>query len=104
MRKVIIVLLVVLNVGLLIGISTSVLHLPQACAQSLGLSGNFVMLSGRVLGNSADVTYLIDLETRQLLAYYYDKPKNEVGIIGTRDLTRDLSLEQPTGRARPRGR
>jgi hypothetical protein len=91
MRKYLIAGLIVANVALAVALTASIVHIPQAQAQPMGLSGNFLMVSGSILGSKSDIVYMIDLENRQLISMYYDRSQGQVSWVGTRDLTRDLS-------------
>jgi len=90
MRKYLIAGLIVLNVVLAVALTASIVHIPQAQAQPMGLSGNFLMVSGSILGSKADIVYMIDLENRQLVSMYYDRSQGQVSWVGSRDLVRDL--------------
>ncbi len=102
MRNYLIVGLVVLNVILVAVAAISFFHLPAANAQPMGMSGNFLMVAGAILGSKANVVYVVDLENRQLNAFFYDRATQEVSLVGSRDLIRDLASGEkitrpPTG-------
>jgi hypothetical protein len=99
MRNLLLTGLIVLNVVLAAAVLVSVFHVPPAQAQPIGMSGNFLMVSGSILGSKADIVYVIDLENRQLTTLYYDRSKDEVSQVGTRDLVRDLARTGATERA-----
>jgi len=90
MRKVLMIGLVGVNVVLLIAVIGRVFVPSQAFGQVMGLSGNFLMVAGGILGTHADVVYVVDLESRELLAMQYERSSGEIKIRGRRDLTRDL--------------
>lgn len=104
MRKHLITGLIVLNVILAVAVLLTFLNVPQAKAQPMGLSGNFLMVSGAILGSTADVVYLVDLEHRQLQAIYYDRASDRVSSVGARDLIRDLAGTPDSSRRRVPGR
>ena len=91
MRKYLVAGLIVLNVVLAVALGASLIHIPQAQAQPMGLSGNFIMVSGSILGSKSDIVYMVDLENRQMISLYYDRAQGQVSWVGTRDLVRDLS-------------
>lgn len=90
MRKGVIWALVGVNLTLLVLIVGSKLHLPQAVAQSLGLAGNYLMVSGGVLGTTSDAVYVVDLGNRELLALHMERSSKMIEVRGRRDLARDL--------------
>jgi hypothetical protein len=104
MRKHLITGLIVLNVILAIAVTLTFFNIPQAKAQPMGLSGNFLMVSGAILGSTADIVYLIDLENRQLQAIYYDRASDRVTSVGARDLIRDLAGTPESSRRRVPGK
>ncbi len=99
MRTVLVTGLVVLNLVLATAVGLKVFHLPEARAQPIGLSDNYIMVSGAVLGNPNDIVYVIDLTTRQLSALFYDRTTRELSLVGSSDLRRDLGVEE--GMPRP---
>jgi hypothetical protein len=101
MRKHLLTGLIVVNVILAFLVGASLFHAPLAKAQPLGLSGNFLMVNGNVLGLPNDVVYAVDLTNRQLSALYYDRNTPEVTLVGQRDLVRDLALQAGAGIPRP---
>lgn len=95
--------LIVLNAMLIVAVGASLLQWPEARAQSVGLGGNYLMVNGSILGASNDVVYLVDLQTRQLSALYYDRTNQGVTRMGSRDLVRDLGVPAEQGMPRPGG-
>ena len=100
MKKYLITGLIALNVILALALAASFLKVSPAQAQPMGLSGNFLMVSGAILGTKADIVYVVDLESRQLLALYYDRATDKTSSVGTRDLIRDLGSEPEGSRRR----
>lgn len=98
MRSFLVTLLIGLNVVLMIALGMKFFSLSEAKAQPVGLSENFIMVSGSVLGNPNDIVYIVDLTTRQLSSLFYDRNTRELTLIGTQDLLRDLG----TGEGMPR--
>ena len=103
MRKYLVAGLLVLNLVLGVLVIKSIFHIPDAKAQSLSLSGNYIMVSGQSIGIPSDVVYLLDLSSRQLTAMTFDQSTGRVRVVGSRDIIRDIggALEQTT--ARPPG-
>lgn len=110
MRTCLLVGLVAVNVVLAGAVAVHLVRLPQAHAQPMGLSGNFLMVNGTILGSASDAVYVVDLASRQLTAMLYDRSTQSVNLLGTRDLARDFGLTQPgggmprPGATTPRGR
>lgn len=108
MRKMLLITLIVVNIVLLGALASKVLRVSDARAQPIGTSGNYLMVSGGVLGSTADAVYLIDLTRRQLYALMYDRGTRQATQVGSRDLLRDLGgataaiRETPTPKRRPR--
>ncbi|NLE30053.1 MAG: hypothetical protein GX629_10335 [Phycisphaerae bacterium] len=100
MKNYLIIGLIVLNVVLVGTLAVGLLNIPQANAQPIPLSGNFLMVSGAILGSKSDIVYVIDLENRRLLALYYDRASEKTSSVGTRDLIRDLGSEPEGSRRR----
>ncbi len=103
MKNLFIVLLVVINVLLAGALIYKTVALPVAKAQPIGLSGNYLMVSGAILGTRSDEVYIIDLEKRKLHALHYEHSTGRITLQGTRDLTQDLA-SRATGRVRQTGR
>jgi len=91
MKTFILILLIAINVLLAGVLIFKVIEMPQAKAQPIGMSGNYLMVSGEILGTKADAVYIIDLEQRKLHALHYDRARRRVSHQGTRDLTQDLA-------------
>ena len=97
MRKVLLVALITLNVVLGATVAAKLLQPREARAQPLGLSGNYLMVAGSIMGTTSDAVYVVDLTNRELLAMVYGRSSRDVEIKGRRSLARDLGLtEQPT--------
>lgn len=89
-------LLVCLNMILLTAIVLRSYSPPAAFAQGTGLAGNYVVVAGEIQ-DGYDAVYLIDLQSRLMHAFYFDRGNNALRHGGYRDLERDF-------RNRPRGR
>ncbi len=101
MRNILLIFLIILNFILAGAVVYKMTSSKPAFAQPIGLSGNYIMVSGAILGKHADAVYIIDLENRKLHALYYDRADREITYHGSRDLVKDLT---PTRRAGRRGR
>jgi len=101
MRKLLLVVLVGVNLVLAAALIAKLLKLPAARAQPMGQSGNFLMVSGDIMGTNADAVYVVDLERRQLHALTYNRSKRQVSHVGARDLARDLALASIQSGKRP---
>jgi hypothetical protein len=93
-RRTFVVLLAGLNLFLFTFLALSTYSPPQAFAQGLSRSGEYIMVSGRTI-QSNDAIYLLDLRTRQLHAFQSTFPRAggdpvRVSLVHTRDLVRDF--------------
>ena len=88
--------LLCLNMILLTAIVLRSYTPPTALAQGTGLSGNYVVVTGEIQ-DGYDAVYLIDLQSRYLHAFYYDRGQNALRHGGFRDLERDFR-NRPGGR------
>ncbi|MFA5863267.1 MAG: hypothetical protein WC975_01115 [Phycisphaerae bacterium] len=93
--------LIVLNIILALAVMASLFQIPTAKAQTLGLSGNYLMVNGTILGIPNDVVYIVDLPNRQISALIYDPTTQVVVNVGSRDLIRDLGVGTELGIPRP---
>lgn len=84
-----IALLVCLNVILATGILLSNYSPPTALAQGAGLSGNYMLVAGEIQ-DQYDALYIIDLRSRNIHAFYYDKTTKKLSFAGSRDLEKDF--------------
>ncbi len=91
MKNFILILLVAINLLLAGVLVFKVIDLPQAKAQPIGLAGNYLMVSGEILGTKSDAVYVVDLAKRKLHALHYDRSTRRVTLQGTRDLAQDLA-------------
>jgi hypothetical protein len=82
-------LLVCVNLLLLTGIVLASYSPPAALAQATGLAGNYLMVAGEIQ-NEYDALYIVDLRTRTLHAFYFDKTNKRLKYSGYRDLERDF--------------
>lgn len=98
MKNLVLIFLILLNLVLVTVVVHRLMDNKPAYAQPMGLSGNYIMVSGAILGKGADAIYIIDLEKRRLHALYYDRASREVSYHGSRDLSQDLSGESRRSR------
>jgi hypothetical protein len=82
-------LLVCLNLLLLTGILLFAYSPPTALAQGAGLAGNYLAVTGEIQ-NEYDALYLIDLRSRTLHVFCYDRTTRQLAHRGYRSLERDF--------------
>ena len=93
-KRSIIVALVGINLFLLGALVLSSHSLPVAYAQRAGHSNNYLSVTCQV-DQGYDVFYIVDLETRQLHAFWPDRAaKGTLKYVGGRDLESDFSRGQ----------
>lgn len=88
-RNWLLALLVSVNVALAAAIVLYTAPPKPAFAQAAGLSGNYLAVSGE-MQDQWDALYLLDLRTRHLHAFYYDKSRKELMYSDVRSLERDF--------------
>ncbi|MBI4578622.1 MAG: hypothetical protein HY718_02915 [Planctomycetes bacterium] len=93
-KRIAIILLVGLNLFLLAVLMLGSYTPPQALAQALARSGEYILVCARA-EQSNDAIYLLDLRTRQLHAFRSTFPRAagdpiRVTHLHTRDLVRDF--------------
>jgi len=93
MKQVILVALACLNAGLLVAL-VFVASAPPAEAQIVGGGADYLLMTGAVAQNY-DALYVLDLGSRQLAAWKYDKKDNALKLVGRRSLLRDFGRKQP---------
>ncbi|MFN0137944.1 MAG: hypothetical protein ACKVS9_17715 [Phycisphaerae bacterium] len=81
--------LVVLNLGLLAGLVLQTWQPKPAFAQATGLSGNYLAVSGSIQSNF-DALYVLDMQTKFLHGFIWDRGRRELEYIGNRQLDRDF--------------
>lgn len=82
-------LLVCVNLILLTSIALFGFTPRSALAQGTALSGNYLVVSGKIQTN-LDALYLLDLRERTLHTFYFDQGSNDLKWAGYRDLERDF--------------
>ena len=80
--------LVCVNLVLLTALVFASYQPPTAFAQE-GLSGDYVVVSGEIQSNF-DGLFVLDLKTRKLHAFYYERAGRELAYGGFRDLDLDF--------------
>ena len=89
-KRVILVMLVIVNMGLLVGLVQA--NLPPAQAAPFKTT-NYVVVAGRV-SSSLDAIYVIDLATQQMAAFSWDKTAKRMRAIGRRrELPDDFNVK-----------
>jgi hypothetical protein len=82
-------LLVCVNLVLLTGIVLFGFTPRTALAQSTGLAGNYMIVTGEIQ-DGFDALYVLDLRERTLHAFFFQKGSNNIEYGGYRDLERDF--------------
>jgi len=82
-------LLVCVNLVLLTAIVLFTYSPPAALAQGTGLAGNYLVVTGEIQ-NEYDALYLIEMRSRTLHVFYYDKTRKELYYSDVRSLERDF--------------
>jgi hypothetical protein len=96
-KRAIIVALVGLNLLLLGGVILTAYELPQAYAQAVGRSGNFITVAGRI-EEGLDALYVLNLDRQVLDVVLVNRQGNRPEIVGRRpgpDLVQDLRPQRP---------
>ncbi len=89
-KRVVLVTLVVVNLGLLVGLVEA--NLPPAQAAPFKTT-DYVVVTGRV-SSSLDAIYVIDLATQQMAAFTWDKTTKRMRSIGRRrELPADFKVK-----------
>ncbi|MGE0479933.1 MAG: hypothetical protein AB7Q17_05610 [Phycisphaerae bacterium] len=85
-----------LNLGLLAGVVLYSLPANTAFAQETPAPavGGFVVVTGEIQ-DEYDALYVIDLSTRRLHAFMYDKTGKHLAFTSSRDLDRDFRNNTP---------
>ena len=82
-------LLVCVNLALLTGIILFSYSPPAALAQGTGLAQNYMMVAGEIQ-NEHDALYIIDVRSRTIHAFIYDRGKKALFYSDSRELDRDF--------------
>lgn len=88
-RSTLVALLVCVNLAMLTAVVLRTTSPPAAYAQGTGLASNYVTVAGEIQ-DGYDSLYLIDLQTRYLHAFYFERGTNQFKHGGFRDLERDF--------------
>lgn len=92
MKQVILVALACLNAGLLVAL-VFVSSAPPAEAQTVGGGADYLVMTGAVALNY-DALYVLDLTSRQIAAWKYDKKDNALRLVARRSLPRDFGKKK----------
>lgn len=90
-RKMILVALVALNLGLvasLVHLNTPAAHAKNPTYKTSYPRTNYVVVTGRLAG--VDGLYIIDLRTRKLGAWKWNVGRKKLSPVGSRNLDADL--------------
>ena len=87
MKKALIVALVCINVALLAALIGMNLRTAQAQTERGG--NNYLMVAGRI-PDGLDAVYVVDLKTRRLAAWSFDRTAKKLRIFPPRPLGRDF--------------
>jgi hypothetical protein len=77
--------LILLN-GALLLVLAGVTFGPSAMAQGSRYRGDYTMVAGHVNGSTPDILYIVDQNSRELVAIRYDTPKRLIQGMGYADL------------------
>jgi hypothetical protein len=96
MKQMILVALACLNAALLVALvfNAGAPTGETAEAQIVGGGADYLVMTGAVAQNY-DALYVLDLSSRQLAAWKFDKKDNLLKLIGRRSLLRDFGRKQP---------
>ncbi len=81
-------MLVIVNVALLAGLFWEVAT-PSAKAQTIGGGSDYIMITGKT-GSNWDAVYVIDLGTRRMAAWRFEKGRRRMIQFRGRELTTDF--------------
>ena len=90
MRTGLIVALVCVNVGLLLALVLGT-AVPSAQAQVAGGGTDYMMLTGKMQGTTADALYVLDLASRKLIAFKFDPTTKRLVAMKGRLLVQDFN-------------
>lgn len=88
-RKQIVAGLIVLNLALFAGLVMRALPTNSAFAQETGLAGNYLMVTGDVQ-EGYEVLYMIDMKSRLLHVFYYDRTSRQMQYMDRASLEKDF--------------
>ena len=66
---------------------------PPAEAQIVGGGADYLVMTGAIAKNY-DALYVLDLSTRQIAAWQFDKKNNALKLVGRRSLLRDFGRKR----------
>jgi hypothetical protein len=88
-KRTVISLLVCVNLILLTAIVLLSYSPPKALAQGVSLASNYLLVAGEIQ-NEFDALYILDVRTRVLHAFYFDRTNKKLVFGGLRYLERDF--------------
>ena len=77
--------------GLLLAALIGVTFAPAAVAQLERYRGDYMMASGRTNGSTTNILYIVDQNSRELVAIRYDESKKLIEGMGYADLAKDAA-------------
>jgi len=77
--------------GLLLAALIAVTFAPAAIAQLERYRGDYMMASGRTNGSTTNILYIVDQNSRELVAIRYDESKRLIEGMGYADLAKDAT-------------
>ena len=85
-------MLIVVNLVLLVGLAVTG-YRPQPAAAQLGGRGDYLIVSGEVVGLRKDrhAVFVLDVSNQKLAAFTFDSRTDKIEVIGTRLINDDLS-------------
>ena len=92
MKAAIIVALLCVNAALVMMLAGTP-NAPVANAQVVGGASDYVMITAKVQSDN-DAVYVIDLATRRLKVWKFDKNSNRLQTVGVVDLKRDFGRKE----------
>ena len=93
MKKGLIVSLVCVNLGLLAALVIGN-AMPRAEAQVIGGEADYLMMTGHI-SSDRDALWVLELGTRRLMAFEFDRSKQRMLPLGRRELKDDFPLRRP---------
>ncbi len=91
MKRALVAVLAGINVALLAALV--LVTSPRAGAQVAGGGSDYLMVTGRIRGNT-DALYVTDLGTRRMTAFQFDRTSKKMVQYGSRRLREDFPRER----------
>ena len=91
MKKALLLALVCVNAALLVALVSTV-GIQKADAQVIGGGANYLLMTAKA-ADAYDALFILDLRTRQLAVWKFDRRSNQAVFVAKRDLRRDFRRE-----------